>query len=483
MRGLYVIIDPQVTGGRDPAEIAAAAIRGGARILQLRDKLRDKGEILPLAVQMQKLCQAADVDLIVNDHADLAAVVGCAGMHVGQTDLPVSEARRVLSPGQVVGRSNHELDELIQSQEMGADHVAFGAIFATTTKGVGGAPQGTARLRLAREVTKTPLVAIGGVTAENAAAVVEAGADAICVAAAVGRAADPRGRRGALGGRNPRRRGAGVMPSKYNDALADIANQAIEQLTLRNQAREHALSVSREVIRYSANAIRAVHRGQFDQAKELAARARTRLEETESIRRNNPEIYFAGFLADARKEFSEANVTLAVISGGDIPLPQDLGVDAAAYLNGMAEVIGEVRRYILDELRRDSLARCQELMDVMDEIYSILVTVDFPRGSHRRAAAQHRQHAGRARAHPGRPDHGHAAAQPGATAGPVGPGPRRGRLRAAAPSCVKAPWRRANTYRIVGAETASPRNAGASHGRRKVKTVNPRRTGATPVVR
>ncbi len=193
VRGLYVIIDPQVTGGRDPAEIAAAAIRGGARILQLRDKLRDKGEILPLAVQIQKLCQAADVDLIVNDHADLAAAVGCAGMHVGQTDLPVSEARRVLSPGQVVGRSNHELDELIQSQEMGADHVAFGAIFATTTKGVGGAPQGTARLRLAREVTKTPLVAIGGVTAENAAAVVEAGADAICVAAAVGRAADPEG--------------------------------------------------------------------------------------------------------------------------------------------------------------------------------------------------------------------------------------------------------------------------------------------------
>jgi thiamine-phosphate diphosphorylase len=192
-RGLYVIVDPQVTGGRDPAEIAAAAIRGGARMLQLRDKLRDKGEILPLAVRVQELCQAADVDLIMNDHADLAAVVGCAGMHVGQTDLPVSEARRVLSPGQVVGRSNHELDELIESQEMGADHVAFGAIFATSTKGVGGAPQGVDRLRQAREVTRTPLVAIGGITAENAAAVVEAGADAICVAAAVGLAPDPEG--------------------------------------------------------------------------------------------------------------------------------------------------------------------------------------------------------------------------------------------------------------------------------------------------
>ncbi len=170
------------------------------------------------------------------------------------------------------------------------------------------------------------------------------------------------------------------MPSKYNDALAAIASEAIEQLTLRNKAREHALSVSREVIRFSANAIRAVHRGQFEQAEDMAGQARTRLKETESIRQQNPEIYFAGFLADARKEFSEANVTLAVISGGTIPLPQELGVDPAAYLNGMAEVIGEIRRYLLDELRRNSFDRCQELMEVMDEIYSILVTVDFPEG-------------------------------------------------------------------------------------------------------
>jgi len=170
------------------------------------------------------------------------------------------------------------------------------------------------------------------------------------------------------------------MPSKYNDALADIANQAIEQLTMRNQAREHALAVSREVIRFSANAIRAVHRGQFEEAGDVAERARSRLKETESIRLQNPEVYFAGFLSDARKEFSEANITLAVLSGGVIPLPQELGVDPAAYLNGMAEVIGEVRRFILDELRRNSFDRCQELMDVMDEIYSILVTVDFPEG-------------------------------------------------------------------------------------------------------
>ena len=83
-------------------------------------------------------------------------------------------------------------------------------------------------------------------------------------------------------------------------------------------------------------------------------------------------------MTDARKEYTEANVTLAVLSGKKLPNPQDLGVEPSTFLNGMAEVIGEVRRYILDSLRRDSFENCQEYMDVMDEIYSILVTVDFP---------------------------------------------------------------------------------------------------------
>ena len=168
------------------------------------------------------------------------------------------------------------------------------------------------------------------------------------------------------------------MPSPYSDDLVDIGSQAIEQLTLRNRAREQALSASREVIRHSANAIRAVHRGEFEEARQVISQAALRLLETAPIRQENPEIYFAGFLADARKEFSEANITLAVISGGVIPRSEDLGVDPSSFLNGLAEVIGEIRRYILDALRRDAFDRCQELMDVMDEIYSILMTVDFP---------------------------------------------------------------------------------------------------------
>lgn len=168
------------------------------------------------------------------------------------------------------------------------------------------------------------------------------------------------------------------MPSDYSQELSRIAAEAIDVLTARHRAREQALAVSREVIRFSANAIRAVHRGEFDEARQLIERASQRLKETLPIRDENPEIYYAGFLSDARKEFAEANITLAVISWTDIPHPDAIDVDPPAYLNGMAEVIGEVRRYILDALRRDSPEHCEEFMEVMDEIYGLLVTIDFP---------------------------------------------------------------------------------------------------------
>ena len=192
VRGLYVIIDPQVTGGREPLDIAVAAVNGGARMLQLRDKLRDKGESLPLATALQDLCQRNGALLIVNDHADVAAAVGSGGLHVGQTDLPVAQARQVLAPHQVLGRSNREYEQLAESKEMGADHLAFGAIYATTSKGVARNPQGPERVREAKVIAgDTPLVAIGGINLGNVAPVVEAGADAICVTAAVGSAEEP----------------------------------------------------------------------------------------------------------------------------------------------------------------------------------------------------------------------------------------------------------------------------------------------------
>ena len=170
------------------------------------------------------------------------------------------------------------------------------------------------------------------------------------------------------------------MPSPYGADLAAIGTRAIERLTERNRAREQALGISREVVRFSANAIRAVHREDFDEARRLIDQAAARLAETDPMRQNTPEIYYAGFLSDARKEYAEANVTLSVISGAPIPKPEELGMDPPPYLNGLAEAIGEVRRYILDSLRRDSFDRCQEMMEVMDEIYGVLVTIDFPEG-------------------------------------------------------------------------------------------------------
>ena len=169
------------------------------------------------------------------------------------------------------------------------------------------------------------------------------------------------------------------MESRYYQDLSQIYNYTTEQLNTRHGAREKALSISRSVIRFSANAIRAVHRREFEEAANLITEARNKLKETEDIRSANPEIYYAGFLSDARKEFCEANVTLAVIAGRELPFPDDLEVDATDYLNGIAEVIGELRRYILDALRQDqSVDECEHFMEVMDEIYGVLVMVDFP---------------------------------------------------------------------------------------------------------
>ena len=170
------------------------------------------------------------------------------------------------------------------------------------------------------------------------------------------------------------------MPSRYREALSLIGATVIEELTERNRDREQALSVSREVIRFSANAIRAVHRGEFVDARQLISEGEARLKDADHIAISSPSIFNSGFMNDARKEFTEANITLAVISDSNIPSIDDLKVDAASYINGMAEVIGELRRYILDALRRNEVDGCQEFMDIMDEMYSVLVTIDFPEG-------------------------------------------------------------------------------------------------------
>jgi translin len=162
------------------------------------------------------------------------------------------------------------------------------------------------------------------------------------------------------------------------DGLNQIADSVREHLDEKHRAREQALALTREVIRLSANAIRSVHRGDFGRARELIAKGRSNLDQTEEHLANHQDIYHAGFVHDAQKEFAEANCTLALISGDGLPGPKDIGVSGPAYLNGLGETIGELRRHLLDQLREGDMQHCEDALGAMGDIYDVLVTMDYP---------------------------------------------------------------------------------------------------------
>ncbi len=160
--------------------------------------------------------------------------------------------------------------------------------------------------------------------------------------------------------------------------IGEITNQALARFGEKHQARERALRISREVVRSSANAIRAVHRNELEQAQTLVHEAGALVAEARELLRDHPDLYFTGYTQDSQKEYTEASAVYAFIAGGALPGPDDLGVETAPYLNGLAEAASELRRYILDSLRRDDDSRCEELMAKMDEVYNALVVMDFP---------------------------------------------------------------------------------------------------------
>ena len=166
--------------------------------------------------------------------------------------------------------------------------------------------------------------------------------------------------------------------NRHRERLTALGEEARTALSAKFAARERALRRSRETIQHAANTIRAVHRGELEEARDLLESARRALAEVEEGLHDHRDVYFAGFVQDAQKEFAEAHAILAFVSGNDLPGPQELGVGFAAYLNGLAEAIGEMRRYVLDALRRDDVSRCEELLETMDEVYTLLVTIDFP---------------------------------------------------------------------------------------------------------
>ena len=190
MAGIYVIVDPEQTNGRPVTEVAEAALAGGATAIQLRDKVGDKRALLETARSIKRMCEGTGSVFIVNDHADVARLADADGLHVGQKDLPVGEARRVLGEQQLVGTSNALLQEALDSEAQLADYVAVGAIFPTSTK-ENTRPAGLETLKQVKRAVATPVVAIGGINHDNVAQVAEAGADIACVATAVTLADDP----------------------------------------------------------------------------------------------------------------------------------------------------------------------------------------------------------------------------------------------------------------------------------------------------
>lgn len=142
-------------------------------------------------------------------------------------------------------------------------------------------------------------------------------------------------------------------------------------------AREKILGLSRELIRFSSYSIRSVHRRDFAEAREHLAEAQETLAKLKNILKDYPDL-FSGLAHDAHKEYAEGRITLALTTDGKLPSPEELGVSYAAYLNGMGEAVGEMRRYLLDNLRRGDLAPCEDILSTMDDIYGVLVTMDFP---------------------------------------------------------------------------------------------------------
>ena len=169
------------------------------------------------------------------------------------------------------------------------------------------------------------------------------------------------------------------MEENRIQSIGEVLSKVLE---VKNEARERALADSRATIRNCAHSIRASHRGELELAREQLKAAGEMVAATRSqLIGSHPGIYWAGYVQDAQKEYAEANITYAVIAGEQIPDAAELGVEPAAYLNGLGEAAGEMRRYILDIIRHgreEAVEKCERVLGVMEDIYSLLVTVDYP---------------------------------------------------------------------------------------------------------
>ncbi len=159
------------------------------------------------------------------------------------------------------------------------------------------------------------------------------------------------------------------------DQIVEKIRRNFEQ---KNAARDAALATSRELIRHCALSIRATHRAEYDEAARLLAQTREIAAQMKSHVAAYPDLYFTGYVQDGLKEMAEAHIVYALVTGNSVPDPDTLGIDYAPFLNGLGEAAGELRRYSLDIIRHDNSERVERVLNAMEDIYSLLVTMDFP---------------------------------------------------------------------------------------------------------
>lgn len=182
---LYVITGEQFHPQRNYLEVIEESILGGADIIQLREKNKTKKELLQMARELKELTSKYNVTFIVNDHIDIALAVDADGIHLGQDDLPLEEARKIMGPAKIIGISTHALAEALEAESKGADYIGVGPVFETKSKVDVVDPVGLEYVRAVTEQISIPYVAIGGIKLHNLDSVLEAGATRICVISAI----------------------------------------------------------------------------------------------------------------------------------------------------------------------------------------------------------------------------------------------------------------------------------------------------------
>jgi thiamine-phosphate diphosphorylase len=178
---LYAILDTSFSKDRSPTAILGQLLKGGAKIVQLRAKELPSGEFFALAKEARQLTRDTGALFIVNDRADIALACGADGVHLGQDDLPLAAARKILGKDKTIGISTHDLAQAREAETNGADYIGFGPIFGSTTKDTGYTARGLEMLRKIRAAVKIPIVAIGGINEKNVAEVWNAGADSAAI--------------------------------------------------------------------------------------------------------------------------------------------------------------------------------------------------------------------------------------------------------------------------------------------------------------